>query len=280
MDSSRFVRIAAPVLEVFAQNDFSKEVGFQCIHPVIQSSKMVKNIVQIVRDADYEAQHRTLPVSEKPAIGKSLFGDLASVKGSDKFQTSFNSERFIHRDVHKILNRRAGDVAGTPTVQARSTLIKRSIYENDNVRDYSQEIVSKRIASDKSALQALQNLSMQLRAVVIDVNDLGLNCTGRDSVFSANKGITSSFNSSSVTSTSFNSLPKIDEFAFEIVHNRAGSKNVSWNTVDLSKRNVSKRVGARLLFSLRKESGFGTAPIWYQQSMENGPPFPRHFSLD
>jgi hypothetical protein len=307
---------------------------------------MVKNIVQIVRDADYEAQYRTLPVSQKPAIGKSLFGDLSNIEGAEKFQTSFNSERFIHRDVHEIMNRRSGDHLGTATVQART---KQSTLDNDNVRDFSLETVSSRLGNERSARQVLQNLPKQLRAVVIArvlsdnnsglnqfsssnnnnnsskylslgkdrlktklalrrqllaleralvqtpgayskmfwdaVNDFGYNCSGcnchstgthcaSSNVFSAsNKGIISDFNSSSVTSRSLSSLSKSTGFAFcEILNDRAGSKNLSRNTVDLSGQ-VSKTAGARLLFSLRKESGFGTAPIWYQQSMENGPPF-------
>jgi hypothetical protein len=315
---------------------------------------MVKYIVQVVRDADYEAQYRTLPVSEKPAIGKSLFGDHLDVEFEIdvcNFQANFNSERFIHRDVHQILNRRSHTSGGDLAI-ATALKTKQSTSNNDEIRDISQGTVSSRrrlLANDRSARQALPNLHNQLQAAVVNAqvlndfgfqqrnnnsgssnlslgrdqlktrmalksqlltleragallhksgtrsnnvwdtgNDFGFNCTsydnhgahdGSSNVFSANKGIVSNLTSSLMSSRSLLSLDTIVDFAFDVVHNRAGLQNLSRKKVDVSRSPVSKTVGARLSFSSRKESGFGTAPIWYQQSMENGPPLVKTFSL-
>jgi hypothetical protein len=271
---------------------------------------MVKNIVPVnVRRADLEAQYRTLPVSQKPAIGKSLF---SNIELDGNFQVNFNGERFIHQDVRQYLKRRAADLVAQ-TVQTRTAL---NSGDNDKSNRYwSLEVLSRHLASEKSAFQALGKLPKQLRALVIAqvLNDCGFqlnNCGGKNlsftkdqlktkvalrrqlatlrlalvqnnirnavNEFGLNMEIASIFNSFTLTSRNLGSPSKILGFAFESLHDGVGSKKERcMSTVDMS-RCVLKTAGDRFLIWLRKESGFGTAPIWYQQSMENGPPILKH----
>jgi hypothetical protein len=65
---------------------------------------MVKTTpVKFVRDAEYESQHRTISVSQKPAMGQDLFG--GEVRAVGGFESHFHTERMIHGDIRKYVLR-------------------------------------------------------------------------------------------------------------------------------------------------------------------------------
>jgi hypothetical protein len=365
--------------------------------------EMVKTVSPVVfLHADYESQYRTFPVSQKPAIGNTLLGDIGNIAIDGDFQPTFNTERFIHRDVRQLLKRRG---VGVSSPQAKTSLRRvgcHSANTSDNIRDISLQTVSWNLANDKRAGQALGPLPKQIRAVVIAqiLNDCGfqvnlsgnkqrkqglsvrkdqlkirialrrqllalqkefvqnlyttandnfayhsvgsdnhslelalqkaiahnsgihwtwtngfaynstasnsrsldlglqrasvhdsgmywtssndfadnstvswnsinLNCAPSHPCSVLNKGTISTLNAWN-TSRALSSIPKLN--AMGILHNTAFSKSVPLYKVRVSKES-RKTAADGLLFCSRRSSGYGTAPIWYQQSMENGPPF-------
>jgi len=68
---------------------------------------MVKVSQKIVRDAQYEAQQRTVEVSLKPTLGKNLFSDVLVQAAAGSFNGHFETERFVHGQIREYTLRAA-----------------------------------------------------------------------------------------------------------------------------------------------------------------------------
>jgi len=68
---------------------------------------MVKGSINVVRNAQYEAQQRTVEVSLKPALGKNLFSEGLVQAAAGSFNGHFETERYLHGQIREYTLRAA-----------------------------------------------------------------------------------------------------------------------------------------------------------------------------
>jgi hypothetical protein len=194
---------------------------------------MVKFGIPVQFSAHDEAQYRTVGVSMKPAIGKELFSlQDLGAESGGAFSGHFETERFIHSKVRPYLLRSA-DHCRSVQIDLSNLNAAYLVDSNDDCSIFSP-------TSDVIAFKMIHS----------KVNDL-------------------SFQTISDSRKPLTTRPKD---LFEVsngLYVKSGtslSKGITSHTQEASKYSFRCRV------FLCQEDGFGTAPIWYQQSMATGPP--------
>jgi len=254
---------------------------------------MVKFSNPVIVDAHYEAKHRTIGVSMKPTIGKELFV-VGQVTGG-AFNSQFDTERFIHNDVRQYLLR-----ASTHCQSVQNELSNlnsaRFISSNDDASIYSPipSAVSYRVLAEKVSNDISKDFGLHLPAGIREnvlaklLHDAGVQITvDYSSTESSSIQFHSDENRTSDRSSQFASLIDLS-YAFSTdaqdksssSYIRGQNTNSGWN------RKAGNEVPKMVLVDSRESllcssangvflctvDGFGTAPIWYQQSMATGPP--------
>jgi len=255
---------------------------------------MVKGHVAFARDAHYDSQHRTLAVSMKPAVGKELFplanNSLSAVVDSgNSFKGQFETERFIFGKIR-------GYTLRTMTHLNSNTS---STFAGHNVSHLS-EIAQFRMMAENVPIHHLQGLDILsmpkgIREYVVAqlLHDHGA-------------GVVSAFRGVSVDQVDSNSSKRpnlqsknlfVSEFLSSLlrflsvalavnsrrsVDCKYGKSNIHLllvkvlreqsGKIDLTASDLDLNGCSRVHLDTMKESGFGTAPIWYQQSVATGPP--------
>jgi hypothetical protein len=305
---------------------------------------MVKGPIKFVRNANYESQQRTVDVSVKPAIGKSLFSDALIAASSGSFQGQFDSERFVHNQVREYTLRAANHCADIRAVLPDR---KASALRSDSIVHVPEHAIAEslkyRVAAETSdsaiGYMAVPEVPKQIRVYVVakmlhdldmPVNQIEVNSPAKASVSddrailkmryalkriakaapvalntadservhlfvklvssqaslthgsgqSTSKGVLDSdgvdyktwsqARSAIVVLTLMSVLSKTKGISRDSLDcSEEKTRNLKYASMDSSVAKITGRQGS---FETSKAEGFGTAPIWYQQSMENGPP--------
>jgi len=313
---------------------------------------MVKSSFIVVRDAQYEAQQRTVGIAFKPAVGKEMFSGVQVHESDGMFQGSFDTERFIHGKIREYVRRAATHWNSNQSADLNRLHGKIDHIQEDSVQGNPSETQLFRAAS-MNTLHLLQaeRMPKALRShvaanllhdlgVEVRVNDssanvehnreelvarLRLHCIVRSlgrkldvsqvaSILStiavsnlhATDGILSSDRAKMIDASSrnikldsgmqsFSSKSMLQLACFVLVagmlpfnsYNQTAqfSSGIRAQEIPLQSKiansdEFSSKCGRHSNHhTIRKEEGFGTAPIWYQQSMATGPPL-KAFSLD
>jgi hypothetical protein len=255
---------------------------------------MVKFSNPVIVDAHYEAKHRTIGVSMKSTIGKELFVSGQATGGA--FQSHFDTERFIHNDVRQYLLR--GSTHWRSVQNEMSNLNSaRFISSNDDGSIYSPipSAVSYRVLAEKVSNDVSKDFGLHLPAGIREnvlaklLHDAGVQITVdySSTESSSIRFISGDENRTSDRSSNFATLIDLSDAFSTVAQDQSSSSyirgqntNSGWNRK--SGAEVSKMVLVDSRESLLCSSangvfictvdGFGTAPIWYQQSMATGPP--------
>jgi hypothetical protein len=306
---------------------------------------MVKGPIKFVRNAHYESQQRTVDVSVKPAIGKSIFSEALIAAASGSFQGHFETERFVHKQVREYTLRAAAHCADVRAVlpdRKASALRSDSVVHTEHIKDIPESLKYRAAAEtiDNSIGSiAVPEVPKQIRVYVLakmlhdmdmpldqfqgnspakaKVNDdrsnlkmryalkriarsapVPLNTVDSERVHMLSKLVSSQ---ASVThgAGQFDSKGLLDSeradykiwtqtrsaiVVLTLMSLLSKTKGVSRDSLNCSEAktqylkygqrdsSVAKITGRQGCFETSKEEGFGTAPIWYQQSVENGPP--------
>jgi len=241
---------------------------------------MVKGIVKFVLQADYEAQRRTVPVSQKPAMGKELFGVRDQLSGID---SRFETERFVHGQIHQYLLRSAARLQDAQR-KGRESRIQSPAVEAENMRRISILHCALKLSSN-SALPAVSDyeqlrLIPHLRAFVVAqmLKDFITSINGNSASLSKEQlrnrlvirrllrqlGATILADEKILGHSTLRSSRSLSLCVAE--------KRIGASCGSSSSRNCPSLVNSRLQVHKCARDGFSTAPIRYQQSMENGPP--------
>jgi hypothetical protein len=230
---------------------------------------MVKVQRKEMREAAFEAEKRTVSLSLKSAVGQQLI-DVVDRSGLSKGAV-FNAERFIFGEIRPYLLRSANrphwvDVSGKPASESRSILEGRHdagfrVAEESDHRQNGQSKV------DMEALRRLVALDVVLHgdfasklggAILVEGSEE--NCSSVP-IFAESTSLGLQFQGLSWFKTLGSAASHSESKHLDAVDHRA-------RVVELGSRiNVSTSCWCLLI-----EDGFGTAPIWYQQSMATGPP--------
>jgi len=275
---------------------------------------MVKGPIKFVRNAHYESQQRTVDVSVKPAIGKSLFSDALVVAASGSFQGQFETERFVHNEVGEYTLRAAHHSADVRAVLPDR---KASALRTDSVVHAPEHVIAEslkyRVAAEtidnSIGYVTVPEVPRQIRVYVlakmlhdmdVPVDQIDVNSTAKAEarvsdnrailkmrfalkrmlVSSQAKGVCDSdgvdykiwtqAQSAIVVLMLMNLLSKTKAISRDELNcSEAKTRSLKYASTDSSVAKITGRQGS---FETSKAEGFGTAPIWYQQSMENGPP--------
>jgi hypothetical protein len=217
---------------------------------------MVKNIVPVVRHADYEAQHRTLAVSEKSRIGMPLIeiiDEHRQVAGQSRFQ----SERFVHAQIREYILRSA----------AHSKHQEGRPFSDESISGASHFDVAQKLCKSDLSVASLGFMPQQLRAFVVAqiLKDAKFDVK----TFSDNQRFCKSLSMRDTATLLMSYL--IVSGSIKLTKNQASERKMT-SSIRIAEKITSNKVSCSGHISYKKESGFGTAPIWYQQSMQNGPP--------
>jgi hypothetical protein len=136
---------------------------------------MVKGSLKIVRDAQYEAQQRTVEVSLKPALGKNLFSDGLIQASAGAFNGHFQTERFVHSQIREYTLRAAQHWADVRSVlpankvnAIRSDSV--SMHDEDRMKDIHESIQYRAAAETMEqsiGLAVLPHVPKDLRVCVL-----------------------------------------------------------------------------------------------------------------
>jgi hypothetical protein len=306
---------------------------------------MVKLAIQVVRDAHYEAQIRTVDVSHKPAIGKSLFSEQLAQSSGGSFQASFETERFVHgklreftlrsashwQDVRAVLPDKTAQVNGSTfnvehINEIEDSLMYRIIAESMNhsvgiavlasvpralrayvlaqmIRDSDMSVMNAESVENRAELQARLTLRRVLKRVGFNSKDgqaLRMNIAGV--LVAASVSINQSSQSaqsapiqhlklsstdarkalagvmySLTASSAFSTCCAGQSFASKCMDrgisiDSDSKMNAESSKLQTTQRDLSSSTVERYGVAKGIEEGFGTAPIWFQQSMADGPP--------
>jgi hypothetical protein len=274
---------------------------------------MVKGPIKFTRNAHYESQQRTVDVSVKPAIGKSIFSDALIAAASGSFQGQFDTERFVHNQVREYTLRAANHCADVRAVLPDR---KASALRSDSVVHVPEHSIAEslkyRVAAETfdSAIGhiTVPEVPKQIRVYVVakmlhdldmPVDQIEVNSPAKAKVSddrailqmrfalkriakarSTSKGVLDSdgvdykiwsqARAAIVVLTLMSLLSKTKGISEDSLNcSEAKTRNLKYASRDSSVAKITGRQGS---FETSKAEGFGTAPIWYQQSMENGPP--------
>jgi len=263
---------------------------------------MVKVSIKVVRDAQYEAQQRTVEVSSKPGVGKEMFSAQLNQAAEGSYKGSFETERFVHGKIREFTLRSAShwsevraivpdNTARIPNHNAsvehmkeiEDALMYRVIAESVDhtlgnavfthipkdlrvyvlakmIQDSDMSVLNHDYKEDRASLQARLRFRgvLQRAGFNLDAQVAGL--------------LIAAFISSKQT-TMWTAL-LCGLASSELPSDFIDCKGSQVNSVKLQcipKASSSSRMPLYGVAS-RMESGFGTAPIWYQQSMATGPP--------
>jgi hypothetical protein len=217
---------------------------------------MVKyNIAAAVRrHAAYDAIERTLTLSQKPHVGaelipvfqmqKDVFGDLEAM------QSILNQRSIYDRLDSFSLRDSAGGIRHATS--ANLVRLERHWTEDEASREIAADLHNKlsRLPLDQSSAQSRNLLDLQPLLSQRELKQL------------------------------VKSVVKISQASHhtKIVHDLHGFKNKTLLTEQISRNwkveaaSCTTKTGRFQKISLCTACGYGTAPVWYQQSMENGPP--------
>jgi len=255
---------------------------------------MVKFSNPVIVDAHFEAKHRTIGVSMKPTIGKELFVSGQVTGGA--FNSHFDTERFIHNDVRQYLLR-----ASTHCRSVQNELSNlnsaRFVSSHDVGSIYSPipSAVSYRALAEKVSNDLSKDFGLHLPAGIREnvlaklLHDAGVQITvDYSSTQSSSIRIHSGDeNRTSERSSKFATLIDLsDAFSTDAQDKSSSSYIRGQNTNSGWNRKAGNEVSKMVLVDSRESllcasangiflctvDGFGTAPIWYQQSMATGPP--------
>jgi len=265
---------------------------------------MVKVSIEVVRDAHYEAQQRTVEVSSKPAVGKMMFSDQLNQAAEGSFKGSFETERFLHGKIREFTLRSASHWSEVRAIvpaaripsnasvehmkEIEDALMYRVIAESVDhalgnavfshipkdlrvyvlakmIQDSDMSIMNHGQKEDRASLQA----RLRLREVL---KRAGFNCKAGSSLQMQVAGLLiAAFISNQQTmwtallcGLTSSELPRV---SIDYKGSHVNSVKLQCIPMDSSSsRMLQYGVASRM------EAGFGTAPIWYQQSMATGPP--------
>jgi hypothetical protein len=232
--------------------------------PTNQSSTMVKVQRKVMREAAFEAEKRTVSLSMKSVVGQPLID--VSRSGEAKGGV-FNSERFIFGEIRPYLLRSANRphwVEMTVKSAAESSGIG-TVQHSAGFRTDEYESVHSRV--DLEVLRRLVALDIVLHGFVSSVLGAAREADGleehRNGPFSAH---------STKAGLRFDVLSWLETLSSATAHSE-GKQSSGFD----QRARVVDDIGSRInvcgsCTSLLNEDSFGTAPIWYQQSMATGPP--------
>jgi len=303
---------------------------------------MVKGSLKIARDAQYEAQLRTVEVSSKPAVGKEMFSDILNQATEGAFKGSFETERFVHGKIREFTLRIASHSsevrALVPENTARIPSANASASAGEYARDIEDALFYRVVAESvdhalgKADLAFIpKNLRAYVLAKMIEHSDMSvMNHTEDRALLQArlrfkgvlNRGgfiskagsslhiqaagllMAAIFSSEHVQNNDHSFKHQANEIvdkmkiadlcgfftsgqeSFSLLQSFAGiscngsrvdsikvqnAQNASSSSSSVHNASSSSSISCQLV-ALRMEEGFGTAPIWYQQSMATGPP--------
>jgi hypothetical protein len=306
---------------------------------------MVKLAIQVVRDAHYEAQSRTVNVSHKPAVGTVLFSEQLAQSSGGSFQGSFETERFVHGKLREFTLRSAShwqdvravipdktaqvnvsDFNGEHIKEIDDSLMFRIIAESiehtvgnavlasipkalrayvlaQMIRDSDISVMNADTAENRAQLQARLTVRRVLKRAGFNTKDgraLDMNVAGmlvaaslvsdkaplseqstpaqQISSVDTRKALAAVVCSLAASSTSaFSTYSSAQGFSSKCTDegfflNSDSKMEASVSKLQKSQRDLSSSNLRLSHVSKGIEEGFGTAPIWYQQSMANGPP--------
>jgi hypothetical protein len=229
---------------------------------------MVKVQRKEMREAAFEAEKRTVSLSLKSAVGQQLI-DVVDRSGLSKGAV-FNSERFIFGEIRPYLLRSANrpnwvDVSVKSASESSSILDGRheAGFRGDDGSDHHQNGQSK---VDVEVLRRLVALDVVLHG------DFASKLGGAKVAEGSKENcIVPIFAESTNLGLQFQGLSWFETLGSAASH----SESKHLDAIDHRARAVD--LGSRINVSescwcLLSEDGFGTAPIWYQQSMATGPP--------
>jgi hypothetical protein len=107
---------------------------------------MVKLAIQIVRDAQYESQKRTVEVSDKPAVGKQLFSEKLAQASGGSLQGSFETERFLHGKIREYTLRSASHWQDVRAVLPDKTAQVKADFNGDQIREVDDALMYRIVA--------------------------------------------------------------------------------------------------------------------------------------
>jgi hypothetical protein len=305
---------------------------------------MVKGPIKFVRNAHYESQQRTVDVSVKPAIGKSLFSDTLISAASGSFQGHFETERFVHNQVREytlraakhcadvravVPDRKASALRSDSIVHApehvmpeslkyrvaaetfdssvgyitvpevpkhiRVYVLAKMLHDLDMPVDQIQlnSPAKTHVSDDRSILKMRYALKRIAQAAPVALNTVD---SERVHLFSKLVSAQASLTHGSgpVSFKGGSDSERVDYKIWSqarsavvlltlmsLLSKTKGISSDSLNCIEATRGHakyasrdsaIAKITGRQGSFETSKAEGFGTAPIWYQQSMENGPP--------
>jgi len=265
---------------------------------------MVKLAIQVVRDAHYEAQCRTVDVSHKPAVGKSLFSEQLAQSSGGSFKASFETERFVHGKIREFTLRSASHWTDVRAVLPDKTAqVKGSTLNVEHIKEIEDSLMYRIIAESMNhsvGIAVLASVPKALRAYVLAqmIRDSDMSVMNAESVenraelqarltlrrvlkrvgFSAEAckafaAVMYSLTDSSAFSTYTTGQSFSSKCMDQGISIDSDSKmNAESSKLQRSQRDLSSSIQERYRVAKGIEEGFGTAPIWFQQSMANGPP--------
>lgn len=208
----------------------------------------------VARHAAYDATERTLRLSQKPHVGaelipifqmqKDVFGDL------DALQSILNQRSIYDRLDSFNLRASAGGIRHA----ASANLVRLE-------RHWTEEEASREVAADlhnKLSRLPLDQASAQSRNL-LDLQPLFSQRELRQLLKSVVK----------ISEASHHEMTGTDLHGFKNKTVFAKHLSSNWKVEAVS---CTTKTGSFQKISSCTACGYGTAPVWYQQSMENGPP--------
>jgi len=211
----------------------------------------------------------------KPAVGKQIIADsLIQAAASGSFNPCFDTERFIFGKIREYTLRAASHGNKVHVVSAVS--VHDENHSNEDIHESLQFRIAAQVVLDSShsVLKSIPRILQTHVAAQILKSMAAMTSASAASSWnqcsSLDERRTSSAGECAQSSFLF-ALSLLISRAMNSVHNNAcGSQS---NHVKSTAARSSLSIGASAPWlGLRKESGFGTSPIWYQQSMATGPP--------
>jgi hypothetical protein len=246
---------------------------------------MVKLAIQVVRDAQYESQSRTVDVSNKPAVGKSLFSEQLAQSSGGSFQATFETERFVHGKLREFTLRSASHWKDVRAVLPDKTAqVNDSTFNVEHIKEIEDSLMYRIFAEsmDHTVGNAvLASIPKALRAYVL----AQMICNSDMSVMNNAESVENRTELQArltlrrvLRRVGFNSMNATGLLVVaSVVKDQADSDKMNAESSKLQRiqRDSSSSTVGRYQVAKGIEEGFGTAPIWYQQSMANGPPVHR-----
>jgi len=272
---------------------------------------MVKFSFAYSRDAQYDAQQRTVNISAKPAVGKELFSTDVVFRGPSSFESHFETERFIHGKIREytlrsIAHSNLGSLKSATVAhltQSDSQQISEASRNRLMAQNFPAYVLS--VLNGSSNAQLLRDNAGFLKhssagvatktvssydssnslVVASDASLMGSHGQGVDYVGFVAHALSSSnnaFNSQSSMDTFAQRVDTLKRFIAFAVASGLMSTSSSTTNVESDMRAETciqrQRSDQRLKASstmpceTRRRRAFSTAPLRYQQSMPTGPP--------